>query len=377
MKLSAVLALSSTVRAQDLDLADLLEGLEGIDLGDYGLTPDMFAESVADSATDDQLGEAALDSALAASAAAAELTGERYFGVVQATTTQTTPSTTTSTTYQKTGCFKCDQMTMAECAALGQFQYCEGEASMCFIELREVNQQVNQLCTGCKNSQACHDLQQQNFLGGQYHTDQCRPHYIEQRPSIRSPRGQSTCRQCFKQCEFNENTGVSDGMCFMGHDSQFADAGTNTFDSGATDANNAAFFGNRLIRYDQATIANNFLTNTAHPLYGYTGGASTVGFGIPTGAIVESGHAGATSIPGNAADTVWNLYFASGADGGNTGKTYPAAITASAQGQEQRRMAYWGVLGATRAWWASDLVAIQNSVAAAPAGDKTTIIAVV
>ena len=91
-------------------------------------------------------------------------------------------------------------------------------------------------------------------------------------------------------------------------------------------------------------------------------------------------HAGATSIPGNGADTVWNLYFASGADGsGNTGKDHPSTgeMTAlSPTGQEERQMAYWGIVGASRSWWASDLVAIQNNVAASILSDKTSVIAV-
>ena len=53
-----------------------------------------------------------------------------------------------------------------------------------------------------------------------------------------------------------------------------------------------------------------------------------------------------------------------------------AALTAGTA-REQRQMAYWGIVGASRSWWASDLVAIQNQVAASAATDKTTLIAVV
>jgi len=378
MKLSAALAvLSSVARAQDYDLEDLLAGLnmEDLDLG-FDLTPDLFTDQAAG---ENDAGEAALDSALAASAEEAAEAGVRYFGQAVNTVTTTTTTTPTTVSTNGLGCFKCDQMSMAECAALGQFETCpSGESSMCFIEIREVNQQVNQLCTGCKNTQACHELQQQNFLGGPYHMDQCRPHYIEQTPRIRSPNGQSTCRQCFKQCETSA-TGGSDGMCFFGHDADFADPNVNTFGSGVNDANGTPFSGNRLIRYDQANLAPNFVGNTNHPLYGYTGG-STIGFGIPTGAKISDMHAGATSIPGNGADTVWNLYFASGADGsGNTGKDHPSTgeMTAlSPTGQEERQMAYWGIVGASRSWWASDLVAIQNNVAASILSDKTSLIAV-
>ena len=120
-------------------------------------------------------------------------------------------------------------------------------------------------------------------------------------------------------------------------------------------------------------------SDSSNPFYGYTGGQNTIGFGIPTGAIISDTDGGALSIPANAASTVWNLYFASGTDSGNKGKTHPgtAAMTSlTATGQEQRQMAYWGVLGASRSWWASDLIAIQNEVATSTALDKTSFITV-
>jgi len=377
LKSQISLALSSSVaRAQDYDLNDLLAGLnmDDLDLG-FDLTPDLFTNQ---SGGNDN-GEAALDSALAASAAEAAEAGVRYFGGASPTVTTTTTTTTTTTPPNGSGCFKCDQMSMAECAALGQIETCpSGEQSMCFIEIREVNQEVNQLCTGCKNSQACHELQEQNFIGTQYHMHQCRPHYIEQTPRIRSPNGQSTCRQCFKQCEHNAATGSTDGMCFFGNDVDFADPSVNRIASGANDANGVPFSGNRLIQYDQATLAVNFASDSSNPFYGYTGGQNTIGFGIPTGAIISDTDGGATTIPANAASTVWNLYFASGTDNGNKGKTHPgtAFMSLSATGQEQRQMAYWGVLGASRSWWASDLIAIQNQVATSTALDKTSFITV-
>jgi hypothetical protein len=376
MKLTATLALTSSIaRAQDYDLNDLLAGLnmEDLDLG-FDLTPDLFSDiGEADA------GEAALDSALAASAVEAAEAGVRYFGGSATTATTTTTTATTTSTTNGSGCFKCDQMSMAECAALGQFETCpSGEQSYCFIEIREVNQQVNQLCTGCKNSQACHELKEQNFIGTQYHMHQCRPHYIEQAPGRRSPNGQSTCRQCFKQCENDASTGVTDGMCFFGHDAVFADPTSNLLPSGANDANNNAFSGNRLIQYDQATLKANFVANSAHPLYGYTGG-STIGFGIPTGAQIADTNLGASSIPANGGSTVWNLYFASGADSGNTGKDHPLTsemTLTSSTAKSQRQMAYWGVLGASRNWWQSDIIAIQNQVLLSTATDKTPLIAV-
>merc|ERR1712037_804196 len=112
MKLSAALVvLSSVARAQDYDLEDLLAGLnmEDLDLG-FDLTPDLF--------TDQAAGENALDSALAASAEEAAEAGVRYFGQAINTVTTTTTTTPTTVTTNGQGCFKCDQMSMAECAAL-------------------------------------------------------------------------------------------------------------------------------------------------------------------------------------------------------------------------------------------------------------------
>merc|ERR1712210_319257 len=117
MKLSAALVvLSSVARAQDYDLEDLLAGLnmEDLDLG-FDLTPDLFTDQAAG---ENDAGEAALDSALAASAEEAAEAGVRYFGQAINTVTTTTTTTPTTVTTNGQGCFKCDQMSMAECAAL-------------------------------------------------------------------------------------------------------------------------------------------------------------------------------------------------------------------------------------------------------------------
>ena len=54
-----------------------------------------------------------------------------------------------------TGCWKCDAMTYAQCATEGTFQLCppENVNSVCFVEYREQNQQLTQLCTGCKETE--------------------------------------------------------------------------------------------------------------------------------------------------------------------------------------------------------------------------------
>ena len=56
-----------------------------------------------------------------------------------------------------TGCWKCDAMTYVQCATEGSFQTCSddntnGDNGVCFVEYREQNQKLTQLCTGCKDA---------------------------------------------------------------------------------------------------------------------------------------------------------------------------------------------------------------------------------
>lgn len=54
-----------------------------------------------------------------------------------------------------TGCWKCDAMTYVQCATEGTFQLCPAENvnNVCFVEYREQNQKLTQLCTGCKETE--------------------------------------------------------------------------------------------------------------------------------------------------------------------------------------------------------------------------------
>ena len=59
-----------------------------------------------------------------------------------------------------TGCWKCDAMTYVQCATEGSFQTCSedntnGDNGVCFVEYREQNQKLTQLCTGCKDAKDC------------------------------------------------------------------------------------------------------------------------------------------------------------------------------------------------------------------------------
>lgn len=117
-------------------------------------------------------------------------------------------------------------MSFAQCAALGEFEYCAsdsdtttGRDAVCFLELRETNQQLQQLCTGCKSRNACENLKRQNFIGsaGSYRggrfADQCKSEWFIQEVGKRYGSQQSTCRTCFLMCDNDPN---NKHFCFGG-----------------------------------------------------------------------------------------------------------------------------------------------------------------
>ena len=68
-----------------------------------------------------------------------------------------------------TGCWKCDAMTYVQCATEGTFQTCSedntrGDNGVCFVEYREQNQKLTQLCTGCKDAKDCLKNQYDNIF---------------------------------------------------------------------------------------------------------------------------------------------------------------------------------------------------------------------
>lgn len=113
-----------------------------------------------------------------------------------------------------TGCWKCDAMTYVQCATEGSFQTCSedntrGDNGVCFVEYREQNQKLTQLCTGCKDAKSCENLKRQNFVPGfeagntapfMRMRNQCKPDYRLQVARRRYGNTQSVCRQCFSMC---------------------------------------------------------------------------------------------------------------------------------------------------------------------------------
>ena len=158
--------------------------------------------------------------------------GERYFAAAAPVVTTTIPVVTPApedNIVYGTGCWKCDAMSYTTCASEGYWQDCSndqaaGDSGVCFIEMRETSQELTQLCTGCKDSQACDDLKAQNFVyGGGSRIDarnQCKSDWRMQRPSRRRYGVmQSTCRQCFSMCTdlgANDPQDTKGNYCFGG-----------------------------------------------------------------------------------------------------------------------------------------------------------------
>jgi len=98
-------------------------------------------------------------------------------------------------------CWHCDAMSFEECEAKGQQKACHGHAESCFLEIRErrtpyghIAQGFMQICMGCKQKEACTQMQNQNFQNQNPDYTQCRPEtqYTD-----------SVCRQC---CDTNDCT---------------------------------------------------------------------------------------------------------------------------------------------------------------------------
>jgi len=201
MKLFTTLAVSAVAQLQpDLSLSDLFEQINA------GLPAD------SDVLRDD--GEPV------------EGIGERYFGSVATQGTEIPPPEAGEPDDESVygeGCWKCDKMSFATCATEGEFTDCSadqsnGDFGVCFIEMRENFQKLTQLCTGCKDANACNALKAQNFVGNNFTRHQCKSDYRLQRPSRRRVGvQQSTCRQCFAMCNGSVSGNHLEGnFCFGG-----------------------------------------------------------------------------------------------------------------------------------------------------------------
>lgn len=224
-------------------------------------------------------------------------------------------------------------MTYANCASGGEMEEChDGDEDCCFVEVRETQGSLQQLCTGCKDRTACEDMKGDNFVG-HYTNYQCRSDYRYQRAG-RGRIQQSVCRQCFQTCDPSADS----SKCF-------GSIATN----GATP--NVKF----TLHSDEANFPwNNF----------YVGG-DVDGFGIPTHAKLDSGVDSAVigDIESFASADTQNVWFANAADGKADGSNGDST-------RDNAEMTFWGLQGASMAWWTSDLKTKQSTLGAA--GSFTT-----
>lgn len=100
---------------------------------------------------------------------------------------------TGNTGYNAAGlkCWHCDAMSFEECEYKGEERQCLGHAETCFLEIRERRNNAGndfmQICMGCKQKEACNNMQAQNFQNQNPDYTQCRPE---------SNYSDSVCRQC-------------------------------------------------------------------------------------------------------------------------------------------------------------------------------------
>jgi len=252
---------------------------------------------------------------------------ERYFfTATTTTTTTTTPTTGTTTTVTGSHCWKCDAMTYERCAAEGEYQLCElGDHECCFIEVREVKSRLRQLCTGCKERNACRNNMYENFLGPEK-DHQCRPDYRLQGVGHRHPT-QSVCRQCFHTCDLSFNT----AFCFG-----------SMIENQPTSANVGSFIH----------------VNLKTQLVAAYAGEDLDVLGIPTWGVLDAnidtqGHADIQNFE----DFTINVYHLGSPSGkldlpnsGNNAKDFDTEMT------------YWSVHGARKGWWESDLKLLQEKL---------------
>lgn len=297
----------AAVSAQLPDLGNF--DLSSFDLSQFGLGPALPAVEVP------------VPAAVNADDFAVPADDERYFFTNPATTSTTT-TTTSTTPPDGDSCWKCDQMTHTECSTDGRPETCtKGDKDCCFIEVRETAQKLQQLCMGCKSKDACGNLKDENFaynVRNQLNRNQCKPDYRQQRFSRFNRNVQSVCRQCFNTCQASNPTGCFGASLTPGAHQQ--------------------------IHYD-------FSANPG--FYGWTNHYNQgdfLGFGIVIGSVVDNTDGVNADISAGSND-ITNIYH----EGTGPSKTHPGGSNSNI---------YWGIHGATHDWWASDLKAIQNKVAA-------------
>jgi len=293
-------------------------------------------------------------------APAEEVDAARY--VVATTTATTTPGFTPGTPPQTTtrasseGCWKCDAMTYSDCATQGYWQECsldqtEGDYGVCFLELRETNQLMTQLCTGCKSRTACYNLRRQNFVGStgsnlsRFH-DQCKPEFKLQRPNRRYGNQQSVCRTCFKMCP-NSGDDATGKKCFGG-----MEIGTNV---DLTDLATADFF-----QYGTQTQMFTGSERTVWTEQAKAALQTNMVLGIPLGLtcpLVDPNTGLSTTCSGQVSGAGNMVNWG----GDRADATHGKDTVAANRGKSHNVMGlYWAIQDQTKTWWEYDHVVIQS-----------------
>lgn len=275
-------------------------------------------------------------------------------------------ATTTPAPLAGGSCWKCDAMNYVDCAATGWYEECGlGEKDCCFVEIREMYGDLKQLCTGCKQTNACENLRKENFQyqdyveldpGVQWIEDQCRPDYTDQRRNMRDGAQQSVCRQCFQTCHPDE---YGSAFCF-GSIKEKDPLNPN-------DAEPVFFhipFTDNSVNYANVNLGA-YRFNIDEKTGLVREGVATA-IGIPTHLLLDC-HANSdllacehiefTDVDGYFNANTRNIYFPDiqlSNDGKNRHET-------GDQIRQLHEMTYWGLQGASRHWWENDLKFIQGT----------------
>jgi len=297
--------------------------------------------------------------------------GARYVvATTTLTTTQnTTPPTQPPVTSTAGGCWKCDAMTYGQCAAQGSFELCAGDtdtttgqAAVCFLELRETNQQLQQLCTGCKDVNACNNLKAQNFVGsagskraGRFN-DQCKNEWFIQTLGQRYGSSQSTCRTCFAMCTDNAN---DSHKCFGGLNSNDANADQFLYPAFGSSAGELR---SGTVSLGQAGRLNSAAKTRVQTTHLNPSSVAVGNIGIPTGVFAPS----VTEINDNLLPNqlMWGAQEAAGTVTGN-GKSNASRGTnhvTSTANDATNMYLYWAIQDAPKAWWEMDLVQVASAM---------------
>lgn len=283
-----------------------------------------------------------------------------------------------------TGCWKCDAMTYVQCATEGTFQTCSddntrGDNGVCFVEYREQNQKLTQLCTGCKDAKSCDNLKRQNFVPGfeagntapfMRMRNQCKPDYRLQVARRRYGNTQSVCRQCFSMCSNADATSAK--TCFGGLGNKLVFTATATDD----DKINAA----QWIRYYQDIVGGP--QTSSSPWNGGNGGTTdkllrlgditnneAIVLGIPLHLTADNGNT--QTVVDSPLNHIFRGYLKS--DLQNLITTQSNGGLVDGEPTDTTNPLYWTLADSTDFFWSNDLILDQGVYAAAD--DSTDVFA--